>query len=143
MADLYFLWQHDVSPQLPHLLPGLVEDVADPSFLTMVETMVAGYQQAYAHLAEARPLWEAELILEFAQSLAALPQKQYARQQMERSMRTWLAVRQLAPGAPHDLYVQVISNLRPPDQQYLQALQRCRTVLRTEGEPPDALEAVP
>jgi hypothetical protein len=92
IADIYHLQMRDVPPQLPQLLSDLLQEPIERS---LIEAIVGGYRQMYGALAASRQSWLPELYLQLAQSLSHLPDRTWARAQLEESVRAWLELRQV------------------------------------------------
>lgn len=90
IADIHYLIHHNVPPILPKLIPDLMRGIDDPKLL---KTIVSGYRQVYEALENERPAWMPELALDLADSLTALPDKNWAREQLDYSVKSWLRLR--------------------------------------------------
>lgn len=124
IADIYHLLTRDVQPQLPQLLSNLLQEPIERS---LIEAIVGGYRQMYGALAADRQSWLPELYLQLAQSLSHLPDRTWARAQLEASVRAWLALRQVSVEAAWLSALQ--SQVRLGDRDYIQALRDCLMVL--------------
>jgi hypothetical protein len=130
IADIYHLQMRDVQPQLPQLLSTLLQEPIERS---LIEAIVSGYRQMYGALAASRQSWLPELYLQLAQCLSHLPDRTWARAQLEESVRAWLELRQVRVEAAWLSALQ--SQVRISDRDYIQALRDCLAVL----EDPDAV----
>lgn len=120
----------DLEPQLPQLLSTLLQEPIERS---LIEAIVGGYRQMYGALAASRQSWLPELYLQLAQSLSHLPDRTWARAQLEESVRVWLELRQVSVEASWLCALQ--SQVRISDRDYVRALRDCLAVL----EDPDAV----
>jgi len=121
VTDAYHLIHHDVPPLLPELLPSLLQGGIDNRAVAAIAT---GYQQMYAALAAERRYWIPELSLQLAQSLAHLPDRTWAQQQADYSLRTWLELRQIAYTSDSNLVETMQLALRVTDEAYLLQLRQ-------------------
>jgi WD40 repeat protein len=113
-----------VQPQLPQLLSDLLQEPIERS---LIEAIVGGYRQMYGALAASRQSWLPELYLQLAQSLSHLPDRTWARAQLEESVRAWLELRQVSVAASWLSALQ--SQVKLGDRDYIQALRDCLVVL--------------
>ena len=146
VADEYFLMQYNLPPLLPELIPGLTANVPDTEVVQeLMQSIVLYYQKIYQALERERSSWGAELALDLALSLAHLPDKSWAKQQIVRSGKAWLELRGLLP--PDDVQVQDINvaaqalapllqaiklSLRREDIEYAQKLNQCLAAIGEE-----------
>ena len=121
VTDAYHLIARDIPPLLPELLPSLLQDRIDDRAVAAIAT---GYQQMYAALAAERRYWIPELSLQLAQSLAHLPDRTWAQQQADYSLRTWLELRQIAYISDNNLVETMQLALRVTDEAYLLQLRQ-------------------
>lgn len=133
VADAHHLVQYDVSPLLPELLPQLLENTAEQQFIeTVMQTTISGYKDIFNALELERPLWIPELALKLAKSLAKLPNKSWAKEQLDYSFKAWLRQHQMPQyGDSKDLVV-VPPTLTLEDKNYLEALKECVAVFGDE-----------
>lgn len=127
VADEYFLFQYNLTPLLPQLLPELTQNVPDTEAVEeMIEAVVLYYQNVYQALEIQRSSLVPELNLELAQSLANLPNKIWAKGRILDSMKAWLKLRELPqPEKFEDLLKTVESVLKIADLAYVQKLNHC------------------
>ncbi|MFB2877694.1 tetratricopeptide repeat protein [Floridanema aerugineum] len=127
VADEYFLFQYNLTPLLPQLLPELTQNVPDTEAVQeMIEAVVLYYQNVYQALESQRSSLVPELNLELAQSLANLPNKTWAKGRIIDSMKAWLKLRELTqPDEFEDLLKAVESVLKIADLAYVQKLNDC------------------
>ncbi|BAZ04323.1 hypothetical protein [Calothrix sp. NIES-3974] len=92
VADVHHFIHHDVPPLLPKLIPDLVKNELD---LQIVNFIVEGYNQIYRALEEKRPYSTPQLTLDLALSLAHLPERSWAKEQLAHSLQSWLRLRQV------------------------------------------------
>ncbi|MFM6266053.1 MAG: WD40 repeat domain-containing protein, partial [Dolichospermum sp.] len=84
IIDIHYLIYHDVTPLLPQLLPKFIEDGLETQ---IIDTIVSGYQGVYQSFENDRSAWIPELVLDLAHSLSHLPDKYWAREQLNYSVR--------------------------------------------------------
>jgi WD40 repeat protein len=127
VADEYFLFQYNLTPLLPQLLPELTQNVPDTEAVEeMIEAVVLYYQNVYQALESQRSSLVPELNLELAQTLANLPNKTWAKGRIIDSMKAWLKLRGLSqPDKFEDLLTAVEAVLKIADLAYVQKLNQC------------------
>ncbi|HEY9672366.1 MAG TPA: WD40 repeat domain-containing protein [Waterburya sp.] len=133
VADAHHLIHYDVSPLLPELLPSLLYKAVDEQLLQAVlQTTILGYKDIFNVLELERPLWIPELALKLAQSLASLPDRSWAKEQLSYSLNAWLKQRQILPVEGANVLGVMQSALTLEDQKYLENLQQCFITLGDE-----------
>ncbi|MDE5105619.1 MAG: hypothetical protein O4808_00590, partial [Trichodesmium sp. St17_bin3_1_1] len=96
-ADEYFLL--DVPPQerqrplLPELLPNILEEIPSEYREKIIEYLVYFYQSLYQQLGEEESAWVPEMLIDLASSLIYLDNKFWAKEQIEKSVESWLLMR--------------------------------------------------
>ncbi len=130
MADIHHLIYTDAPPLLPSLLPQIVEDSRDREAIgSILNTTISIYRDVLKLLAIERPYWQPELTLKLALSLAELPDKSWARSQLEDSLRAWVQQRRL----PSEKIIEPLEAMRlvvtPTDEPYVELLQECLQAL--------------
>jgi hypothetical protein len=133
MADRYHFSHGDVRPKLPELLPGLLEKVPSESLKEMlVGEIVSSYQSLYQLTGVDRPHLIPYLFLDLALSLSYLPDKSWARKQIEYSLLSWLKLRNLVDsfaeqkGGLLDLLLEAFTSaLIVADVEYTEKLNGC------------------
>ncbi|GAB4202594.1 MAG: hypothetical protein Fur006_56270 [Coleofasciculaceae cyanobacterium] len=130
VADAHHLIHYDVSPLLPELLPSLLEKTSDQQLVQEVmQTTIFGYKDIFNALEIERPFWVPELALKLAQSLAGLPDKSWAKEQVDYSFNAWLKQRQVPQVTEANAVEAILSALSIEDQSYLEKLKHCLTTL--------------
>lgn len=133
IADAHHLVNYDVPPLLPKLLPELTESASDHQLVQEVmETTISGYKKIFNALEIERPLWVPELALKLAQSLACLPDKSWAKEQLNYSLKVWLQQHQVWLSEGTVSLEAVQSALKIEDQKYLENLKECLATLGDE-----------
>ncbi len=127
VADEYFLFQYNLTPLLPKLIPGLTENVPETEAIEeMINAVVLYYQSLYQVLEIQRSSLLPELALNLALSLANLANKDWAKGRIVDSMKYWLKLRQLSqPDDFNALLTAVESVLTIADLAYVQKLNEC------------------
>ncbi|AFY49106.1 WD domain, G-beta repeat-containing protein [Nostoc sp. PCC 7524] len=120
IADVYYLVNYDVPPLLPELLPSLSADKLD---LQLLQTIVAGYQQAYQGLDKNRRDLIPELTLQLAYSLSHLSDRTWVQAQVDYSISTWLELRQVSIQEFSHPLEAIASVIKIADEPYVQKLQ--------------------
>jgi WD40 repeat protein len=134
VADAHHLVHHDVSPQLPELLSDLLQNASDQQLVqVLMQTTILGYKDIFKALEVERPLWIPELALKLAQSLAGLPDKTWAKEQIEYSLNAWLKQRQASQLEDSNFLAFMQSALKLEDQTYLENLKQCFATLGDES----------
>ena len=105
-------------------MPQLTQNAVEPQ---VIESIVRGYQAVYQALETERPDWVPELSLQLALSLAGLPNKSWAKQQVDFSIRAWLQQRQLQAGEWMQTIEAMLSVLVEEDREYVEQLIECLT----------------
>ncbi|NEN91245.1 MAG: hypothetical protein F6K48_20985 [Okeania sp. SIO3H1] len=136
-ADEYFLL--DVPPQerqrplLPELLPNLLEEIPSEYREKIIEYIVGFYQSLYQQLGEEESAWVPEMLIDLAISLIHLDNKFWAKEQIEKSVESWLLMRGIKS-------LEQVSNLEmmkyvlaPGDDEYLDRLNQCIPLLGREN----------
>ncbi|MFM6506306.1 MAG: GUN4 domain-containing protein [Dolichospermum sp.] len=129
--DIHYLIHYDVTPLLPQLLSDLV--VGDKQIISGI---FSNYQGVYQSLANERSALIPELFLDLAHSLSDLPDKSWAREQLNSSVRYWLSLRGVTKDSNTflDLLEATRSFLTLQDKDYLEKLKQCLARLGdTEG----------
>ena len=130
VADAHHLLHHDVPPLLPELLSSLLEKSSGYQLVhDVLQTTILGYKDIFNVLEIERPLWIPELSLKLAKSLAGLPDKSWAKEQVDYSLRAWLKQHQVPEfqnGNPIELMQPVLTL---EDQAYFEALKDCLVIL--------------
>lgn len=133
VADTHHLVHHDVPPILPELLSRLLENTPQKQLMQAVmQTTITGYKDIFRALEIERPLWVAKLALKLAKSLASLPDKSWAKEQVDYSLNVWLKQRQgqqLKNSTSLEVMPLVVT---VEDQSYLDSLKECFAILGDE-----------
>jgi hypothetical protein len=130
IIDIHYLIYHDVTPLLPQLLPKFIEDGLEPQ---IIDTIVSGYQGVYQSFENDRSAWIPELVLDFAHSLSHLPDKSWASEKLNYSVRYWLQLRGVIANN-NNLLEATRSVLSFQDREYFEKLKECFTRCKdTEG----------
>jgi WD40 repeat protein len=126
VADAHHLIHYDVSPQLPELLPRLLENTSDQQWVQeVIKTTISGYRNIFNALEMERPLWVPELALKLAQSLVDLPDKSWAKEQVDYSIEAWLKQHQIPQAEGTHSFEAIRSALTIEDESYLEQLKAC------------------
>ncbi len=88
VADSYHLIRENVTPKLPQLLGELSLDESGIDIpQDLMQSILLGYQNVYQSLEKERLEIMAELLLEFADTLKALPDKSWGKLEVEKSLK--------------------------------------------------------
>ena len=87
LTDVHYLLQHDVPPVLPQWLQAFIAEGVSAALL---QPVVDAFRQVLQGLASERSAWAADLSVEFATSLAGLPDKTWAQAALSDSLQYWL-----------------------------------------------------
>ena len=128
LADVHYLLQHDVPPVLPQWLQAFITQGVSAALL---QPVVDAFRQVLDGLASERPAWAADLSVEFATSLASLPDKTWAHAALADSLQYWLNSRgeTVIPDALEARIAAVRAVLTVADAAYVQKLQTCLNLL--------------
>ncbi len=96
----------------------------------MLKAIVLGYQRVYEALENERPAWVPELSLELADSIKYLPDRTWARKQIDNSIKSWLKIRGVTPEEGANLIETMKSLLEPEDWEYLENIGNCLAEVR-------------
>ncbi|MGK7924756.1 MAG: WD40 repeat domain-containing protein [Spirulina sp.] len=130
VTDIHYLIHNDIPPLLPEFLPQLLEEYSEEySDLTLLETTVAIYREVLLSLSQERPYWIPELALKLAKSLSYLPERSFARQQVQYSLQMWLQQHHLSPLTGIQELEKIQSAFTCQDRDYLVMLQECLLLL--------------
>ncbi len=128
LADVHYLLQHDVPPVLPQWLQAFIAQGVSAALL---QPVVDAFRQVLQGLASERPAWAADLSVEFATSLTALPDKTWAHAALADSLQYWLNSRgeTAIPDALEARIAAARAVLTVADAAYVQKLQTCLDLL--------------
>ncbi len=130
VADAHYLVNYDIPPLLPKLLAHLLHNAADEQVIKEVmQTTILGYKDIFKVLESERPLWIPELALRLAQSLAYLPDKSWAKEQVNYSLKAWLKHHQIPQAEGGNSLEAMQPTLTLEDQKYFETLKDCFTTL--------------
>ncbi len=131
VADEYFLFEYNLPPVLPQLLPGLTQDVPDTEAVReMIKGAVLYYNTIFEALETQRSALVPELSLDLARSLAHLPDKVWAKGPVVYSMRAWLKLHDLAQPQGFEAMLDALnSELTVADMAYVEKLNECLAAL--------------
>ncbi len=131
--DEYFLLnlmpKSRLSPILPQMLSQLLTEMPPQEIAQVEKQIVMRYQSLYKLLAKREPLSYPDLCLDLALSLSDLPERAWAKSQIENSIISWLELR----GISHMHGVSEFANLLDAtiahatlaDRGYLNKLNQC------------------
>ena len=122
VADIHYLTQENtLTPLLPNLLPELLHEIPESNDLqkTMLDWIVATYNEIYERLAEVMAGWIPELMMKFALALSDLEDKSHAKQQGIKSVRAWLKLR----GIEDNNFESLQDVVTKEDEPYFKSLQ--------------------
>ena len=130
IADAHHLIQSNVTPLLPQLLSELAGEVPEE----VVHSILSGYGSIYQSLEGERLEVMPELLLAFAHSLKALPDKSWAKSQVDNSVKSWLKLR----GAIFSEETNLIEAMQPllissEDLSYVENVGECLTAIGDES----------
>ena len=126
IVDVYHLLHHDTPPLLPRLLPEFTATIPEAKVIPLLNSVAGSYCAAYEAMEVDRPAWAPEFCLDLAQSFATLPDKSWAEKQVERSMRSWLSLRNIeAEGTDgtEEMLAQICNLKTPDDKEYITQLK--------------------
>jgi len=138
MADAHFLVNYDVDILLPGLLSTLVIDESSLPITEVVQSVISGYQEIFNAIKIEQPYRVSKLYLELAQGLANLNNKSWAKEQILNSIQFFLEMRGVTEiERVRELEVMKFV-LAVGDDQYLDTLKNCLSLLGTANSVPEA-----
>lgn len=133
VADAHHLVHYDVAPLLPQLLPELTKSATQHQVVQEVmQIAISGYKNIFNSLEVEQTQRVPELTLKLAQSLAYLPDRSWAKEQLNDSLKAWLQQHQVPHSESFVSLEAVQSTLTIDDQKYLENLKACLTTLGNE-----------
>ena len=141
IIDAHFFIHYDVAPALPQIMPEIITlrgAEIHPSLDNLFRGIVTGYRMLYAEQLNERPSWVPELTLQLALSLAKLPDKSWAMEQVRHSIDSWLRQRQRQSSVGQTETLEVLlDNMKPfarlDDTSYIQDLKLCFSLIGNSG----------
>ena len=131
-VDEYYFLRYNVTPKLPGLLPGLIQDLPDYEAVNLIQSVVAHYQNFCLSLEEdnQRASSLPELCLDLALGLTHLSDKSWAKEFVIQSMKFWLNQRYLPQPEEFDSLLKAVRwALRIVDVAYVGKLNQCLTAI--------------
>ncbi len=131
VADEYFLYEYQLPPLLPVLLPDLIGFITDPSLISAIHQAVTlYYQRLYFYLEQDYEMLMPTWLVEFAISLAHWPDTGWAKEPLHRSLEIWLKAQGVATPMTILEQCQALESLvMSTDRHYVQRLNECLTLL--------------
>ena len=135
VVDFYYLVNYDLPPHLPQILPELTKQQLSEPKSRQAALRVTGaiYHSVFSALAQQRADDLHLLALKLAQSLAHLPDKFLAREQLYNSFQIWLQQHQLFPMEGSENLANIELTLTLKDREYLETLKTCLSELGDES----------
>jgi WD40 repeat protein len=135
VADFYYLVNYDLPPHLPQILPQLTQQELSESKSQQAALQVTGaiYQSIFFALANQRTNGLHLLALKLAQSLAHLPDKGLATEQLYHSFEIWLKQCQLFSMKESEDLDRIELTLTLKDREYLETLKTCLSELGNQS----------
>ncbi len=128
-ADIHHLITNNVTPQLPRLLPQLIPNVWDEK---TIQAIISQYSAVFQSLEGERLEQMPEFGLELANSWKYLPNKFWAKQQLDYSVDCWLKLRGVNSGEVSDNIEAMQSVLTFTDRHYAEKVRKCLAELEDE-----------
>ncbi|MGK7897393.1 MAG: SUMF1/EgtB/PvdO family nonheme iron enzyme, partial [Xenococcus sp. (in: cyanobacteria)] len=129
IGDTHHLIQNNVTPLLPQLLPELAGEIPEE----IIQSILSGYDKIYQFLEGERLEMMPELLLDFAHSLNALPDKSWARCQVDNSLKSWLKLRGVTLSEEKNVIDAMQPLLMPSeDKSYVEDVGECLTEIGDE-----------
>ena len=127
IADAHHLIQNNVPPLLPQLLGKVPEGI--------IPLVINGYFIIYESLEKERLEVMPELLLDFANSLKALPDKSWAKKQVDDSLKSWLKLREVTFEEETNNLILAMQPLLMPleDFSYIRNIGKCLTAIGDES----------
>jgi hypothetical protein len=128
VIDTYHLHNYRVRPQLPELLPTLLQKVPANLAQQLVSVIISKYRSLYQILQTQLPDWIPELALDLAMSLTQLADKTWARGQLNYAIQAWLALRNVQVDGDMDtmpLLAEMEGILVPADTPFMEKVNQC------------------
>ncbi|MBR8827457.1 MAG: WD40 repeat domain-containing protein [Gomphosphaeria aponina SAG 52.96 = DSM 107014] len=127
VADKYFLCENNITPLFPRLIPELLAKLPDKAGKNELLNLVGlYYHELEQSLAATRQYILPELNLELAAQLAHWYNKNWAKKQLIKAIKSWLQQRQLSPQNTWKALLDATeAALREEDGAYLEKLNHC------------------
>ncbi len=134
-ADVHYLINYNLEPQLPQLLLEIVGEFSEYDVgVSMLQWAVDSLLDVFKALETDRPALIPDLSIDLAVNLAPLPDKSWAQKVLDYSVVSWLTARCLSLGTPEENLAALESVLAPEDVAYVDKLNRCLAALKNNRE---------
>ncbi|WP_017718366.1 tetratricopeptide repeat protein [Kamptonema formosum] len=127
VADEYFLFEYNLPPVLPQLLPALTQQVPDTEAVReIIKGALLYYHKIFEVLSSQRSALVLELSLDLARNLAHLPEKVWAKEEVIYSVQSWLKLHGFAQHQGWEAMLDDLhSALTVADLAYVEKLNEC------------------
>ena len=124
MADIHHLADRQIAPQLPELLPQLIQQASDQQLMQkLTEAAVFSYQSILQTIPD--PSKIPEMAIQLANSLTKLPDKSWAKQQIEYALLIWLQNHNISPETSLKEISKTNINFLQKDEYFLEQVKKC------------------
>ncbi len=125
-ADVHYLINYNLEPQLPQLLLEIIGEFSEYDVgVSMLQWAVDSLLDVFKALETDRLALIPDLSIDLAVNLAPLPDKSWAQKVLDYSVVSWLAARCLSVGSFEENLATLESVLVPEDVAYVDKLNRC------------------
>lgn len=131
MTDIHYLTDRQIAPKLPELLPQLIQQATDQELMKkLTEAAVFSYQSILQTLPDPNKI--PEMAVKLATSLSQLPDKTWAKQQINYAILTWLQYKFSSDDIQNLDFFQTPINLLEEDKKLLETIKNCLIILGEE-----------
>lgn len=124
MADIHYLADRQIAPKLPELLPQLIQQASDQELMQkLIEAAVFSYQSILQTLPDPNKI--PEMAVKLATSLTQLPDKTWAKQQINYALLAWLQHKVYSDEIQDLDFLQNPINLLQEDRIILEEIKEC------------------
>ncbi|MCT7951944.1 WD40 repeat domain-containing protein [Ancylothrix sp. C2] len=132
MADIHHLADRQIAPKLPELLPQLIQQATDQELMEkLTEAAVFSYQSILQTLPD--PSKIPEMAVKLATSLTQLPDKTWAKQQINYALLAWLQHKFSSDEIQNLDFSQTPLSLLQADRSLLEQIKDCLIILGEEA----------
>jgi len=134
-TDAYYFTRYRETPKLPYLLQELTQELPAPEAKGLIEVAMDYYQSFCEQLEGVNSKKSPDLYIELALGLLAFDDKSIAQEQLEKSLNTFLKIRELESGISlFDRLNRVEQAVELEDAIYIEKVNQCLRSLNISRE---------